>query len=188
MDCIDCNDKICRKQPNSCEKESFDKKETISKYLDSSNCEIIKAAAKLVDNGKAGKLSRLQEIIEFSKTMNYKKIGLAYCYGMEKQVLKFKKILSDNGLEIIPISCSVGGLKQSEINQESCIHKVSCNPLGQAQQLNSENVDFTIVFGICLGHDIILQRNLKMDFTTFVVKDRVFQNQPGTGILMYIPK
>ncbi len=178
MNCIDCNDKICRKQQNSCERESFDKTETIEQYQESSNCEIIKAAAHLVDNGKAGKLSRFQEIIEFSKSMNYKKIGLAYCYGMERQAIAIQKIFSENELTILPISCSVGGLKQSEVNVASCIHKVSCNPLGQAQQLNDENVDFTLVMGICLGHDILLQRNLKMDFTTIVVKDRVHNHSP----------
>jgi len=178
MDCIDCIDKVCRKQQESCERESFDKTATIEQYQDNSNCEIIKAAAQLVDGGRAGKLSRIEEIIEFSKTMNYKKIGLAYCFGMEKHAISIQKIFVENGLPMIPISCSVGGLKQSEVNADSCIHKVSCNPLGQAQQINSENCDFAIIMGICLGHDILLQRNLKMDFTTLVVKDRVHHHSP----------
>ena len=110
--------------------------------------------------------------------MNYNKIGLAYCYGMEQTAMKIKKIFIENSLDIIPISCSVGGLTQSEINTASCIHKVSCNPIGQAEQLNSENVDLTIVMGICLGHDILLHKNLNMDFTTLVVKDRVYNNNP----------
>ena len=178
LNCIDCSDKICRKQQISCKRERFNKEETINQYLKIRNSNVIKAAAKLVDNGKAGTLSRVEEIIEFSKTMNYKNIGLAYCYGMEKYAKVIQTIFSENGLVIIPISCSVGGLKQSEINTASCIHKVTCNPIGQAQQLNAENVDFTIIFGICLGHDILLQRNLNMDFTTLVVKDRVFHHNP----------
>jgi uncharacterized metal-binding protein len=186
MDCINCNEKVCRIQQNSCERESFDKAETINIYQDNANYEIIKAAAQLVDNGKAGKLSRIQEIIEFSKTMNYQKIGLAYCYGMEKQAKAIQKIFSENNLSIIPISCSVGGFKQSEVNTTSCIHKVSCNPIGQAQQLNFENVDFTLIFGICLGHDILLQRNLNMDFSTLAVKDRVFNHNPLKAIEVVI--
>ncbi len=178
MNCIECSDKICRKQQSSCEQESFGKTETITQYLDKSNCEIIKAAAQLVDGGRAGTLSRIEEIIEFSKTMNYNKIGLAYCFGMEKHSRAIQTIFKEKQLNIIPISCSVGGLKQSEVNTDSCIHKVACNPLGQAQQLNNENVDLTIIMGICLGHDILLQRNLKMDFTTLVVKDRVNNHIP----------
>ena len=182
MNCTECNDKICRKQQNSCNKESFDKTETISQYQDISNCEIVKASAQLVDNGRAGTLSRIDEISEFAKTMNYKKIGLAYCYGMEKYANTIQNRLSEKGFTISAVSCSVGGLKQSEVNTASCIHKVSCNPIGQAQQLNSENVDLTLIVGICLGHDILLQRNLKMDFTTLIVKDRVFKHNPILGI------
>ncbi|NVO02654.1 MAG: DUF1847 domain-containing protein [Bacteroidetes bacterium] len=178
MDCINCNDKICRKQHKSCNLESFDKGEIISQYQEHSNDEIVKAAAKLVDDGRAGTLSRIQEIIEFSKTMNYKKLGLAYCYGMEKYAKEIKILFEGNDIALTPISCSVGGIKQSEVNSESCIHKVSCNPIGQAKQLNAENLDLTMILGICLGHDILLQRNLKMDFTTIVVKDRVYNHNP----------
>jgi len=178
MNCTDCNDKTCRKQQTSCDKVSFDKDEIINQYQNISNCEIIKASAQLVDNGRAGTLSRIEEISEFAKTMNYKKIGLAYCYGMEKYAIIIQNKLSEKGFDVSAVSCSVGGLKQSEVNTESCIHKVSCNPIGQAKQLNSENVDLALIIGICLGHDILLQRNLKMDFSTLIVKDRVFKHNP----------
>ncbi|WP_083878378.1 DUF1847 domain-containing protein [Acetivibrio cellulolyticus] len=39
---------------------------------------------------------------------------------------------------------------------------MSCNPLGQANILNSSGVQFTILIGLCLGHDIILQENLNI--------------------------
>ncbi len=178
MNCINCADKICRSKQTSCEREIFDKTNVIDQYLDSSNQEIVKAAALLVDNGRAGTLSRLDEIIEYAKTMKYSKLGLAYCYGMEKTTKAFYTILTGKGFYVFAIACSVGGLKQSEINSSSCIDKISCNPLGQALQLNAENVDLTLIIGICMGHDIILQRNLKMDFTTLVVKDRVNNNNP----------
>ena len=32
--------------------------------------------------------------------------------------------------------------------------------------------------GLCLGHDILLQKTLLTDFTTFVVKDRVLKHNP----------
>jgi uncharacterized metal-binding protein len=183
MNCTDCTDKVCRKNQDSCNRESFNRIETIEQYHDSSNCEIIKAAATLVDNGRAGTLSRIDEISEFAKSMNYKTIGLAYCFGMEKYAIKLQKIFKEKGFDVSAVSCSVGGLKQSEVNAASCIHKVSCNPIGQAEQLNTENVDLSLIVGICLGHDIILQRNLKMDFTTLVVKDRVFKHNPLSALM-----
>jgi uncharacterized metal-binding protein len=182
MNCTTCDDKVCRKQQTSCNRESFDKTEVIDEYQDVSNSEIVKAAAELVDSGRAGTLSRIQEIIEFAKLMNYQKLGLAYCYGMEQQAKAIESLLTDEWFDVSAVSCSVGGLKQSEVNAASCIHKVSCNPIGQAEQLNSEEVDLTLVVGICMGHDIILNRNLKMDFTTLVVKDRKHNHAPLLGI------
>lgn len=182
MNCTSCNDKTCRKQQTSCDQELFVKSELIKQYHDTSHSEIVKAAADLVDSGRAGTLSRMEEIIQFAKRMNYQKLGIAYCYGMEKHAKEIEAILTDEWFDVTAVSCSVGGLKQSEVNSASCIHKVSCNPLGQAEQLNAEKVELTIVVGICLGHDILLHRNLCMDFTTLVVKDRKFNHAPLQGI------
>jgi len=183
MNCTTCEDKVCRKQQISCNRENFVKNDIIDQYKDTSHSEIVKAAAELVDSGRAGTLSRMQEIIEFAKRMNYQKLGIAYCYGMEQQAKEIETILTDEWFEVSAVSCSVGGLKQSEVNTTSCIHKVSCNPLGQAEQLNAEKVDLTLVVGICLGHDILLNRNLGMDFTTLVVKDRKYNHAPLLGIV-----
>ncbi len=183
MNCTTCDDRICRRQQTSCERESFDNTEVIAEYQETSNSVIVKAAAELVDSGRAGSLSRIQEIIEFSKLMNYQKLGIAYCYGMEQQAKAIETLLTAERFNVSAVSCSVGGLKQSEVNAASCIHKVSCNPLGQAEQLNTENVDLTLVVGICMGHDIILNRTLNMDFTTLVVKDRKNNHAPLLGII-----
>ena len=177
MDCTNCQPKTCR-ESESCGIEKFDSTEMIIDYQESENQKILQAAASLVDNGKAGTLSRLQEIIVFIKSMGYKKVGLAYCYGMEKEARLLKKRFKIAGIGLRTVSCTVGGINQNEINTNSCIENVSCNPLGQAEELNEEEVDFVIIMGICLGHDILLQRNLKSDFTTLVVKDRVFANAP----------
>jgi uncharacterized metal-binding protein len=182
MNCTTCDDKVCRKQQLSCDRESFDKTEVIDLYQEFSNSEIIKASAELVDGGRAGTLSRMEEIVEFANLMNYKSLGLAYCYGMEQHAKAIETILTNKGFVVSAVSCSVGGLKQSEVNTSSCIHKVSCNPLGQAEQLNAENVDLTLVIGICMGHDILLNRTLNMDSTTLVVKDRKFKHAPLLGI------
>jgi uncharacterized metal-binding protein len=182
MNCTTCEDKVCRKQQASCSREFFEKAEIVSQYKEAEISGIVEAAAELVDFGRAGTLSRVEEIMEFAATMNYKTLGLAYCYGMEQYAIALEKLLVSKGFNVSAVSCSVGGLKQSEVNSESCIHKVSCNPLGQALQLNAEKVDLTLVVGICMGHDIILNRTLDMDFTTLVVKDRKYNHAPLLGI------
>jgi uncharacterized metal-binding protein len=181
MNCTLCDSKVCR-TGISCNKEKYDIENVIEEFQSSENQKIIQAAAHLVDGGKAGTLSRMDEIIEFVKRMRYKKVGLAYCYGMESDAIKVGDIFKNKGIKLQTISCSVSGILQDEINQNSCIHKISCNPIGQARQLNAENVDFVIIMGICLGHDILLQKNLEADFTVFVVKDRVNKHNPLQNI------
>ena len=182
MDCITCKTKKC-KTLKSCGAENFVKEKLITEYAKPNNQLLIQSAAELVDNGKAGNLNRLQEVTEFIKIMNYKKVGLAYCYGMENDAKLVKDLFANENIKLSNVACSIGGVSQNSINENCSIFNVSCNPIGQAFQLNSEGVDLTLIMGICLGHDILLQRNLKSDFTTITVKDRVFKNNPLQAIL-----
>lgn len=176
MNCTTCPfDKQCRKT-ETCQATLFDREEVIQKY--SAETEIVRAAASLVDHGRAGTLSRLQETIEFARQMKYKRIGLAYCYGMEKEVQQIAEIIRTSELNVRAVSCTVGGIPQNSVNPESEYCSVSCNPIGQAAQLNRENVDFVLMIGLCLGHDILFQREIKADFSSLVVKDRVHKHAP----------
>jgi uncharacterized metal-binding protein len=183
MNCIKCNTKSCR-TTEPCQAQKFDAKELIQTYHLPENIEIIEAAAHLVDNGRAGTLSRLQEVIEFSKTMKFLRIGIAYCYGMEKESALITTIFRESGFKVYPVSCTTGGFKQSEINIRSKIEKVSCNPLAQAVQLNAESVDFTITVGLCLGHDLLFSKNIKSYSTTLMVKDRVHDHHPDAALAL----
>jgi len=146
------------------------------------NMKIVQAASTLVDNGRAGTLSRLQEVIEFSKSMNFQRIGLAYCYGMEIETALITTIFRESGFKVYPVSCTTGGFKQSDVNTKSKIEKVSCNPLAQAGQLNKESVDFTITVGLCLGHDILFNKHIRSYTSTLIVKDRVHNHNPIDAI------
>jgi len=181
VDCIKCNIKSCRNS-DSCHSQKFEADELILTYHLPDNQKIVQAAAGLVDHGRAGTLSRLQEIIEFSKSMNYQRIGIAYCYGMEKDTALITQIFRESGFNIIPVSCTTGGFKQSEVNDKSKIENVSCNPLAQAEQINNEEVDLTITIGLCLGHDILFQKHIKSATTTLIVKDRVNNHNPINAI------
>jgi uncharacterized metal-binding protein len=181
MDCIKCNTKICR-TTEQCHALKFDTKELLEIYHLPGNAKIVEAAAKLVDNGRAGTLSRLQEVIEFATSMNFQKIGIAYCYGMEREAALITTIFRESGFKTTPVSCTTGGFKQSDINLSSNNDKVSCNPLAQAEQLNSESVDFTITVGLCLGHDILFSKQIKSYATTLLVKDRVHDHHPDAAL------
>ncbi len=160
----------------ACAATGFEAQDVIEKYHGEQD--IVQAAAKLVDHGRAGRLSRLEETIEFARLMKYKKIGLAYCYGMEKDAAQIVALLRENGLNVSATSCTVGGISQTDVNMDSEICNVSCNPIGQAAQLNKEEADFVITMGLCMGHEILFNREVQADVSNFLVKDRVHQHAP----------
>jgi uncharacterized metal-binding protein len=178
MNCTSCNLKNCR-DLSECKVFKGDNMEISKYYHMTKNQEIIQAAAKLVDNGRAGTLSRLDEIIEFIKLMDYKTVGLAYCYGMEIQAAIIVDILRKAvPSRLVSVSCTTGSMSQSEVNDTSCIHKVSCNPISQASQINRDGADFVITMGLCMGHDILFNKYIEADTTTFIAKDRVNNHNP----------
>src|SRR5665648_719008 len=123
MDCTSCKfDNQCRKT-EPCPITSFNREEMILKYSEESA--IVQAAASLVDDGRAGTLSRLQETIAFAQRMHYKRIGLAYCYGMEKQVQQIAGIIRDNKLNVRSVSCTVGGLSLIHISEPTRLGMIS---------------------------------------------------------------
>lgn len=183
MDCTLCNIKGCRSL-SDCKAQKTDSKEVRDEYIRIENQGIVQSAAKLVDNGRAGNLSRLDEIIDFIFLKNYKTVGVAYCYGMEIEASMLTQVLrSIDGIRLVAVSCTTGALAQDAINEDSCIHNVSCNPIAQASQLKKDGVDFVITMGLCLGHDILFNRYNEADTTTFVVKDRVNNHNPILGLI-----
>ncbi|MDD2534933.1 MAG: DUF1847 domain-containing protein [Eubacteriales bacterium] len=176
MDCTKCSSKGCRVATSTpCQDNSAAYK---ADYQSDDIREYTMAASELIDNGRAGSLSRLQEIIEYAKLRGYRKIGCAYCYGMEKDAVRLREILVVAGFVPHMVSCTVDQVLEKELDPTKIKDTISCNPLGQAQKLNQIGVELTLLMGLCLGHDMLLQKNLAMDFTTFVVKDRVHRHNP----------
>jgi len=181
MDCTKCVAKGCRdSQP------CFDRREEyINKYMVEDNQTIVRAASALVDNGRAGALNRLEEIVEYAKSRKYQTLGVAYCYGLEKEAMLLQSYLSKAEFQTAMISCTVDGITEADINPMKSNHSISCNPMGQANVINGSGAEFTILMGLCLGHDILIQKQLNMDFTTWLVKDRVTRHRPLDGLPGY---
>ncbi|NNM67366.1 MAG: DUF1847 domain-containing protein [Spirochaetales bacterium] len=143
---------------------------------------MLRSAAALVDGGRAGTLSRLEEVLEFAQSQGYKKLGLAYCWGLEDLAISLLKIIKTRGLSATAVSCTVGAEPQSALNSASKRSGVACNPIGQAHQLHAEGVDFAVQVGLCLGHDVLFTREFQGDQTTLIVKDRKFAHNPLLGV------
>lgn len=182
MDCTLCKGKTCRNL-DSCGNEAFDRSIVRDDYLEEPVQGIVQSAARLVDHGRAGTLSRVEEIAAFAVDRNWTRIGLAYCYGMEADATSVRRILRNRGLRVEAVSCTTGALAQDEVNTTSGIQKVSCNPLGQAEQVKAFGPDLVVAMGLCLGHDILFQQALGgLPCTTLVVKDRTCGHAPLEAI------
>ncbi len=128
--------------------------------------------------------TRLQEIIEFSRRMNYKKLGLAFCMGLANEASILNKILIANGFEVVSVICKVGSIRKEEfnitkdekVNPEK--YEPICNPIAQAEICNNEHTEFNIVLGLCVGHDSMFFKNSDAMCTVFAVKDRVLAHNP----------
>jgi uncharacterized metal-binding protein len=177
MDCLVCKTKTCR-TGTACKAGTINIEDITNEYYKPENQQVVQNAAILVDHGRAGTLSRLEEIVEFARLMNYSKIGMAYCYGMETEAKLVANYLRNNDLKPVPVSCTTGGISQRDVNKQSLIDKVSCNPIAQAMQLNSANIDLTITMGLCMGHDILFNRYIDSDVTNLIVKDRLYKHNP----------
>ncbi len=128
--------------------------------------------------------SRIEELIEFSKRMNYKRLGLAFCGGLVYEASILSRILEDHGFDVISVVCKVGAVPKEAIKVKDS-EKIRigqfesmCNPISQAKFLNRAKTDFNVMLGLCIGHDSLFLKYVKGLTTVFAVKDRVTGHNP----------
>ena len=128
--------------------------------------------------------TRLEELIEFSQRMGYKKLGMAFCGGLNHEASILSEILEKHGFEVVGVSCKVGCIPKERIGvkDEQKIRigqfEPMCNPIAQARILNKAKTDFNIMLGLCIGHDSLFLKYIEGLTTIFAVKDRVTGHNP----------
>jgi uncharacterized metal-binding protein len=132
--------------------------------------------------------SRIEEIMEFSKKMAYKKLGIAFCGGVTHEASILTGILERHGFEVVGVSCKVGGICKERIGvkEEEKIQigkfETMCNPIAQAEILYHEKTDFNIMLCLCVGHDSLFLQHVKGPTTVLAVKDRVTGHNPMVAL------
>ncbi|WP_456372001.1 DUF1847 domain-containing protein [Methanocaldococcus sp.] len=180
MKCSKCIKKLCYIGKN-CGKDII--KELLEEYYKKENLKITKVSS-YIEATYYMKKTRLEEIIEFCKLMDYKKIGIAFCIGLENEAKILDEILSQH-FDVYSVCCKVCGidkdiLKLKKINNNN--KEAMCNPIGQAKILNEIRTDLNIIVGLCIGHDILFQKYSNAPTTTFIVKDRVLSHNPAGAL------
>jgi len=142
-------------------------------------------------DGVRTKNPRILELIEFSKKCGYKRLGLAFCLGLSNEASKLNQILENKGFEVVSVSCKVGaipkeriGIKPEEKIVEPDRWESMCNPIAQAEILNSEEVDLAVMLGLCIGHDTLFIKYCRVPMTVIAVKDRVTGHNPLAALYL----
>jgi uncharacterized metal-binding protein len=118
-------------------------------------------------------------VIFYAKEQGFRRIGIAFCVSLTKESQKLGRMMREQGLETELVCCRVGAIDYDEIGLTKAHPErfaAICNPVAQAKLLNARAVDLVVQLGLCIGHDIILQRECAAPVTTLVVKDRVLDH------------
>jgi uncharacterized metal-binding protein len=132
--------------------------------------------------------SRVEELVEFSRRMGYKKLGLAFCSGLMYEAALLSDVLEKQGFSVVGVACKVGGIPKETLgvkdDEKINIGKFEpmCNPITQARFLDASGTDFNIMLGLCIGHDSLFLRHIKGLTTVFAVKDRVTGHNPMAAL------
>jgi uncharacterized metal-binding protein len=131
---------------------------------------------------------RIMETIEFVKRMQYARLGLVFCIGLVKEAKVVENLLVNEGFEVVSALCKMGrepketlGVSDDQKIRIGCFESM-CNPIAQAFVLNSENTEFNIVMGLCVGHDSLFLKYAEAPCTVLAAKDRLLGHNPLAAI------
>ena len=179
MNCAACKEKSCT---DGIEIKEIDKK-FMEKYNDPEDRKMFETAAAIEAEGYM-QMTRIEEIIAFGKKMGYKRIGIAFCIGMEEEAKILYRMLKQH-FKVSSVCCKVCGVSKDDMKLKKIIedrYESMCNPIGQASILNECKTDLNLICGLCIGHDILFTKHCEAPVSTFIVKDRVLTHNPAAAL------
>ena len=128
--------------------------------------------------------SRVEEIMEFGERMGYKRLGVAFCAGVQFEAGLLVPILENRDFEVVSVVCKCGSVSKEELGLED--HEkimpgqfeAMCHPVAQAEILNHYATDLNIMVCLCVGHDSLFLKHSQAPCTVLAAKDRVFGHAP----------
>ncbi len=160
-----------------------------ARYDDPETRRIAQESARVEAEGYC-RWTRVEEVIQFAKRMGFKKIGIANCISFEDHAYVLSGILESHGFEVTSVACKNGNIPKEEIDLKDS-EKVRpggfealCNPVAQAELLNTHGCELNLVMGLCVGHDSLFFKYAKGLSTSLVTKDRVLGHNPVAALLL----
>jgi uncharacterized metal-binding protein len=141
-------------------------------------------AASVVRECNRGMTPRIEEALLLSKELEFKRIGFAACVSMVWELGYLLKLFTGEGFEVFTAGCQIGRVSaefRGVPEVRDCVGSW-CNPIAQAEILNSENTQLNFILGLCMGHDILFTQYSRAPVSTLIVKDRVTGNNPAAAL------
>jgi len=142
-------------------------------------------------DGIRTKIPRIEETIQLARKNGFRKLGLAFCVGLLNEARMVTEILERKGFEVVSVCCKTGaipkeriGIRPEEKIMAPGLYESMCNPITQAEIMNSEGIDFVILLGLCVGHDSLFIRYCRVPMTVLAVKDRVTGHDPLAAVYL----
>ena len=172
--CVDCQVHACTgdlgKTPTFCPRRNAKEALARADEIRTTDADVRRTmeVARSVETEGYRQWPRVRELIEFSKRMDIKKLGIAFCVGLREETTQLAKILDSHGFSLSTVACTVDK---------------GCNPVGQALTLNAQETELNVIMGLCMGHDVLFSKYSEAPVTTLVVKDRVMCHNPAAPLV-----
>lgn len=176
--CAECRHHGCYTRALNC--TGIKCEEAIAAYSEEQR-RLMEAAA-WVEGTYYSNITRLEEIALFAGRMGYKKLGLAFCIGLNQEAHYIARYYQQQGFECLSVcckNCSVpkSALKLTQVKPE-LEHEAMCNPVLQARLLAEKGTELYISCGLCVGHDALFNQSCPGPVTSIAVKDRLLSHNP----------
>ena len=193
--CDACAAKPCRSgdlstAPKNCPSLGVSPEESLARYSQEDRRTACIAAE--VECDGYCRLTRVEEIMEYTRRCGYRKLGLAFCAGLSKEAGILARILRGNGFEVVTVCCKNGSVSKDQLGipkekqlKRGEAFEAMCNPAGQAAVLNEAGCELDLLLGLCVGHDTLFIKNAGAPITVVAVKDRVTGHNPLAPIYTF---
>ncbi len=189
---------VCRKQgcwrgpdegtPDYCQANRFKSEieRTRKAYRDPEVVDLYRAACE-VGAVNDGYRPRIAEALDFTRRMGFAKVGFAACTAFGRELAIISRLFTEAGFEVVSASCAIGRVSAEDRGLPELGRYVNagCNPLAQAEILNTAGTQLNFILGLCMGHDTLFTRHSKAPVSTLIVKDRLMGNNPAAALYGY---
>jgi uncharacterized metal-binding protein len=192
--CVGCGRLAChtgdgRGYPKGCPAPDGAGEDLVGMYLEGEDALLAREAARVEAHGY-GRLTRLEETMDFARRSCYSKLGLAFCIGLRREAAVVSRVFRANGFSVASVVCKNASIEKEEIGiaREDKVRagefEAACNPIGQARALARAETQLNVVLGLCVGHDSLFFKHSEAPVTVLAVKDRVLGHNPLAAVYL----